>query len=88
LLNSDAEQSYARAIEAGSIIERIAGMVQVASFHRTQDVTWALREARTSADGNTVVMQMIQIMLDELNRALINAYPDTPPLMLSDDAKP
>lgn len=78
LLNSESEQAYARAIEAGGIIERIAGMVQVDWFHREHDVALALRMARTTPQGATIVMQMIQIMIEELARTLSKAYPDTP----------
>lgn len=85
LLNSDAEQAYARAIEAGSVVERIAGLAHVEWFQRTPDVAVALRHARTAPDGHEIVMQMIHIMLDELNRTLIKAVAETPPLLLVDD---
>ncbi|MFM7679266.1 MAG: RNA polymerase sigma factor RpoD [Roseiflexaceae bacterium] len=85
LLNSNAEQAYARAIEAGSVIERIAGLAHAEWFQRTPDVAVALRTARTAPDGHEIVMQMIHIMLNELNRTLIKAAADTPPLLLVDD---
>ncbi len=82
LLNSETEQAYARAIEAGSVLERIAGMVQVEWFHRERDVVNALRVARHAPHGEAVVAHMVQTMLDELNRTLNKAYPDTPPVVI------
>ncbi len=85
LITSEAEQTYARAIEAGSMLERIAGMVQVGWFHREHDIAVALREARTHNDGGDVIRQMIGIMIDELSRTLIKFNADMPPLIISDD---
>lgn len=83
LLNSEAEQAYARAIEAGTVLERIAGMVQVEWFHHEHDVIAALRHARSAPQGGEVVAQMVQIMLEEVNRTLTKAFPDTPPVTMT-----
>ena len=88
LLNSETEQEYARAIEAGTVLERIAGMVQVDWFNRERDIVAALRMTRTHSDGGDVVRRILDTMLKEqLQPALSKAYADMPELVIDEDMR-